>query len=343
MKRTLLLLLTFLFVLIGCATADNKLQIEPEWITDTQTPYPTTEYITGMGYGSTQKIAEDAAFEALARYLQQDISINTLANQQLMSDSEGFNQAYQITKQINTSSSIKKIVGVSIRETWYDQKETYYALAVLNKAEATLYYVDTIKANNRVVDTILSRVGELKTTSQSGSFEAYVLLRDALHLAEENEQYLAVLILLNSTQYKFLLEETMSSQAIQFVAEEEVKKIQLQIQVKGDIDSLTYNELSSIFNNKGISITTQGNSNYLLNCTIQFSAMTAQEDDIIYVRYTFAGVLTDEQQNKNIYSFSYSDKDGHKTLEEAQKRGVRTIASYIQSELSEELFASVME
>ncbi|MCP9439231.1 MAG: LPP20 family lipoprotein [Nitrospira sp.] len=148
----------------GCAWIGG--QAGPAWIDDANRKYPPTEYLTGMGQADNRQGAADQAYAAVARIFKAEVDARAkdwesyFLVERRGSTSEERRLALETVTNISTT---KVLENVRIMETWYDQaRGVYYALAVLNRAQAEASLLDRLSALDRMIE---SDIGESRRTS----------------------------------------------------------------------------------------------------------------------------------------------------------------------------------
>lgn len=148
---------------VGCAIGG---QAGPAWIDDANRKYPPTEYLTGMGQADSRQGAADRAYAAVARIFKAEVDARAkdwesyFLIEKRGSTTEERRLALETVTNISTT---KVLENVRIMETWHDRATgIYYALAVLNRAQAEASLLDRLSALDRMIE---SDIGESRRTS----------------------------------------------------------------------------------------------------------------------------------------------------------------------------------
>ncbi len=331
MKKYLILslILSISSLLIACSSKESNPSLEPEWVSKPSASYPESEYITGLGYADTRNKAENAAYKALANYIIQDISVSTTTSSQTQISGSSMNQSQNISQEMVSTSELSQIVGLAIKEVWFDTNKTYYALAVLNKAEASSYYADKIRANILSIEDLRTKAKQNPST-----FESNKNYNEALVLAKENEEYLTLMTTIDNTRRKLLEAQNISVQTLLVESKEDAKNISLAINVSGQERKNVENYIIAAFAQKGIQAQLAqnlANPQFLFDCNIEFTNLPDQGENI-FVSYKFVCNLKDLASQKSIHAIYKTGRAGHVTRTQAIERALLNLQNNLLNE-----------
>lgn len=332
MKKYLLLslLLCLFATLCACSSKGSTASsLQPEWVTKPSSSYQEKDFITGLGHADTRIKAENAAYQALANYIIQDISVNTTTSSQTQISASNLNQSQYIEQEMVSTSNIKQIAGLSIKETWFDTHKTYYALAVLNKTEAASYYADKIRAN-------ILNIEDLRAIAKknASSFESNKAYNTALILAKENEEYLVFMTTLDNARRKLLEAQNISSHALLAEQREDAKNIRLAVHVSGQESKNVENYIIAAFAQKGIQAQLAqniANPQFLFECHTELTNLPDQGLNK-FISYKFTANLKDIKNQQSINSSYQIGRAGHATRGQAIERALMSLQEYILTE-----------
>lgn len=124
--------LILIALVTGCAhTQDNAGSQKPDWVSGKSPKYPDAFYLTGVGEGKNRTAAEDAARAQLAKMLKVEISSE---ESYITAETESSEKVkFESEAQAKVASSAKELLeGVQIAAV-YEEKERFFALAVLDR------------------------------------------------------------------------------------------------------------------------------------------------------------------------------------------------------------------
>ncbi|GHU23634.1 hypothetical protein FACS1894172_02600 [Spirochaetia bacterium] len=305
----------------------------PAWINASQAVYSEANFVSAVGSGRTRADAEkDAIFKVAGFFgqsVQGEISMVSRYSQAVTNGVVTGISNDSTREAITISAQMDSLVGTEVRELWFDSKNTYYAVAVMEKSRAGAIYSDMITSNIRILDT-LSNLSPAERVSLDG----YAKYQVAAVIADANQIFMKILNLLgsryNSTRHtmaslKTGAEYRLAAQAI-------VASIPIGVQVAGPDQS---NRIKSAFEK---ALGDQGfrsggiNSRYVLRVSVQLSEVAYPSGTNKYARIELNSQLTDTTTNATLFPYTFNDREGHVTLSEAENRAIREAERNIQTE-----------
>lgn len=346
MNRKSFFLLIFAIFSVSAISAK-----QPKWIESPQSAYPANEYVSAVGSGTDRDSAQSAAKLALCQILGERISGELSVMQS--ADSAGSEFA-KLDISVQERVIFEKIVGVTIREN-YSQKEkisvkengktvtkkvkVHYALAVLKKSEAALYYSSQVHSRAGDVSSNLERA-----RANPGKISSVALAKNALSLAEENEYDIQILSAIQG------MRQAVSYGSVQKVRNElrsVSEKVRVRVSVTGSKDDGTEKisqKFKSVISDFGFTVSADENFGYILKCDLDFEpidgANLAKNSDgsaYRYVRYTLSAELVDADGGEVAASYSTSGREGHLTDSQAKTRAIQKICTKIETEFLQNL------
>ncbi|MCA1958987.1 MAG: LPP20 family lipoprotein [Nitrospira sp.] len=140
---------------LGCVWIGG--QAEPPWINDANRKYPQAEYLTGIGQADNRQGAVDQAYAAVARIFKAEVDARAKDWESyfVIERRGSANVERRLTLETVTKVSTDKVLeNVRVLETWHDRtKGLYYALAVLNRAQAEASLLDRLSALDRTIES----------------------------------------------------------------------------------------------------------------------------------------------------------------------------------------------
>lgn len=320
-----------------------------KWVDSPESSYPSNDYIVGVGSGEDRSSAETAAKVALCQILGEKIVAEQNTFQ--ASDSNG-NDFAKLDISIQEKVLFEKIVGIKIKETCSD-KETksvfekgkyknkkvnvYYALAVLKKSEAILYYSSKVNDASSKISELIAKANENKTTLQS-----VALMHKAVKLAEENEYNVEIL---SAVQGMRALVSYGNVQNVKNQKTELAKLVTVSVNVTGDDSGKILSAFQSLLKEIGFSIVKTKEYNHILNVSVSFEELdnsklakdTKTGSSYEYVRYNLVSELKTVSDENVILPYECNGREGHTSISQAKTRAIQKIVKRISEEYSSQL------
>ncbi|MFB6347103.1 MAG: LPP20 family lipoprotein [bacterium] len=223
-KKSLpLYLLSGLFLVFTYAGAVAQKSKLPNWVDSPESKYPSKQYLTGLGSGSSLAEAKEKAKSEIANIFSQTIKSSQELRQTVEETVK--NDKRQIVEEVQqrsriTVESAAELIGVKIEETaevFQDGRSRNYALAVLDKNQATTLYQDRYQNHQEQL-----RDNYRSYTQTNNPIQQLRLLAEARKRAEKARQfrnYYAVLTSLGGeakSSGESISEEKLRSNASQF-------------------------------------------------------------------------------------------------------------------------------
>jgi len=289
----------------------------PAWVDSVDSVYSRTQYASAVGVASDQAMAERNALANLVAYFGQSIQADqTITNTYREAVRNGITSDWSdnttIDETIRTSASMDTLVGAEIRSVWYDSRNAYYAVAVLEKSKAAVVYRDMIIVNQNMIKNLL----EMNQTEKN-SIEGIAHYQFAAVIADINTSYGNLLRLIEAP----LPEGMVSGSQYRLEAQNITRAIPIGIRVSNDragrIQSAFAKSITDIgFRSGGT------NSRYVLQVDAVVSPVDLPNNQNKFVRIELYAVLTDTLEGSNLLTYSFNPplREGHLTLSEAENR-----------------------
>jgi hypothetical protein len=147
--------------LVFYACASSGINNEPSWIRDPYAKYDKQANIAAVGSGSSREAAEKSATGNLVAIFGQSIQVDEKVSafyQEAVKNgvTASWSENTAVDTVISTSAGMDSLIGAEIGDVWNDGKDTYYAVAVLNKAKASQIYSGMVKSNQAMLDVIIT-------------------------------------------------------------------------------------------------------------------------------------------------------------------------------------------
>lgn len=305
----------------------NTSKKQPSWVSNSQAAYPSSRYLSAVGSGKSTSEAENAAIAAIARIIKQNVASTLVTTEKdSVSSSGASNYQSTIDEIIETHSVVDALVGVKIGEFWWDTKDNVFAVAYVEKQEATQYYSKKISDNEAV---IVEKMALAK--KNEGDFSSFTLVLQALNLAEEVDQYLDILHAMDTNAARNKILQYGSSIAVKEFSYTVAQKISVDISVDGDTDGRVGFALATMLAKYGFKTKIGlSNSAYLLDSAMSLVDVPAERN--YYVRFIFSANLMEKRSGKNVLPFSINKREGHINAEGAKERAIQSLVKTIETE-----------
>jgi hypothetical protein len=313
-----------LFVLLlwtGCAGSPAKEESQasaggqaPAWVLELESVYPNDRYVAAVGYDKDRDQAEKKALANLimvfGQSVQAEIQANSSYSKAVLNGSTVRIEDSKLQSAVKTSAELDTLIGVEIRDVWPDNTGSYYAVAVLEKATAVTLYTELLKANERVLDTLLTISAEERET-----FDGLARYELAATIADANDLYARILSQVGGTALP------QGKGADYRLAAAEIKKaIPVQVTVQGDRSARIQGAFTGALNKQGIMSTGGRGSRYVLEVTLAMSPADIPQNANKFVRYTLDANLIDTRTKTVLLPFSQTDRVGKLTVSEAENQ-----------------------
>ena len=317
-----------LFCALFLLCAFGMFSKEPSWITMPSKEYPSSEYLTGLGYGQTEEQAEISAIESLASVFGQNITSSSTATRR-MAQVQGNVKTFtgsdaQFSQEIQRKVSIENLIGVRIAERYFDGKR-HHALAVMNKREASTMLGSTIINNNARIESLLKY-----DSDDEFSFSTYAQLDLARETAVVNDTLLKRLDVVDSQKAAELRPQCKSAASIKKRMAEIAKQIPIYIEIEGDSSGKQVKQaFAKMVSSSGFKTSDLANERYCITGTVSFSKREPKSGQTVQCVYTFDGRLRDTLLEENLLPISIQGREGSIDMDDAMLRAYRALEAKI--------------
>ncbi|MCP9471267.1 MAG: LPP20 family lipoprotein [Nitrospira sp.] len=319
---------------LGCAWIGG--QVEPAWIDDVNRKYPPAEYLTGMGQADNRQGAADQAYAAVARIFKAEVDARAKDWESyfVIERRGATNVERRLTLETVTKVSTDKVLeNVRVLETWHDRtKGLYYALAVLNRAQAEASLLDRLSALDRAIesDVVESRRASDKLITVRN-------LRKAVGNLMLREVYNADLRVVRPSgrgeapPYDM---HDISKELARFLSTDLV----VAVRVVGDHAEVAQQALMEGLIREGIAVTAESGEGMDAALTVQgvtrLLPVEVHDPYFKYVRWCGDVEVTDAGSGRVLGVVSRGGKEGHLTEREATTRALRDMQQRLSSEVA---------
>jgi len=316
-------------ILAACAstvTPNAGVANMPEWVRDPYTRFDRQAYVAVRGSGNTIDFAERSALGNLVAFFGQHIEINERAierYQELVRD--GGTAAWSINTELDTEilrhASFDSLIGAEIADIWNDGR-SYYAVAILNRAQAIRVYSDIVNANQRMIDNLLDM-----PPAERNSLEGFARYQFAATVADITESYVSFLSVIGAPPMQGLR----TGNDLRLQAHEITRAIPVYLQVQGDRSARIEGAFARAFSDLGFQ--SGGlNSRYRLNVNINISPAEITGSQIVFSRIELSANFVDTAFGTVMLPFNFNIREGHTSQAEADNRAIMAAERRINAE-----------
>jgi hypothetical protein len=299
----------------------------PAWVDSVESVYNKGLYIAAVGYAADRALAEKNAFANLAAIFGQSVQADqkiTSAYQEMVKNGAAANwsDSTVLESTITTSASLDNLVGAEIRDVWFDNKSTYYAAAVMDKAKTAQLYNDLIQANQMMIANLVTM-----DQSEKNSLEGYSRYQFAAVAADMNIHYGNLLRVIDAAPPAGLRK----GDEYRLEAANISRAIPVGVTVKNDRAGRIQGAFARALADLGFR-SGRTNSRYRVEADIDLSETQFPNQQNIFVRYTLSANFVDTAGGEVLAPYTITDREGHVSLVEAENRAITAMERKINAE-----------
>jgi len=343
-KKYILAFVPVLILFFSCAGAKGGVRYGsmPAWVNDVYSVYDSARYVAAYGYGNSREAAERNALASLVSFFGQTVQIERNAAsfyRQAVTDGviSGWIDTAEMRTNVNSSSSMDNLMGVEIGEVWYDSTDTYYAVAVMEKARAIRVYSELIQANLSIINNLTA-----VSPDEYYSLDSVIRYRFAAVVAEVNASYRNIILLLggsvpdgnnlNASSAALLS----SSDYYLSEAQKIIKEIPVSITINNAASSARlFGAFAKCFSDWGFTVTDNSqHTRYVLNADVSLTPVRLPDNANFFSRIELSANLTDTNLNLVLLPLNFSSREGQTSAAEAETRAIAAAERYINEQYS---------
>lgn len=310
---------------------------KPDWVDGESIRYPSTSYLSGVGYGPGRQSAEDKARAEIAKIFYSDINSRSQTYQEYLQTISGKKSetAEKLSIEEITEVSTKKVLSgvriVQVHETT-TPKPIYYALAVLdrNQSAEVLRYkiketdqdIKNLLSNAKHEEDKLSKIKGLKTCIRK------YILREAYdaELRIVSPSGKGVVPPINFIKIKNMLNDIL------------LRDFLIALSVKGSKAKEIQEALVVALNQKGFSVSEDFDKvSVIVRGDVEIKPIDRGTSEWKYVRWNIHIDLIDKRGGAIFGSVNKTGREGHLSLPQAENKAVRKIRKTVTTDIAEEL------
>jgi hypothetical protein len=289
--------------------------------------YAENLYVAAMGTGNDPAQAAKSAYAALTATFGQSIQVDETLNSSYreMVRSGGaasWTDSTSLESAIRTSTSLDALLGSEIRER-YNERGTYYALAVMDRAKARQMYGDIVNANLAMI----AKLTDIRP-AEKNTLEGYAGYKFAATVADITASYKNVLTEVGGAVPAGIKDGSDFRTEVRNI----IRAIPVSITVENDRNNRVRDAFAKAFADQGFNTGGSGSPRYRLNARLNLSRVENPPAGQEQTRYELTANFTDTSNSAVLIPFSISNREGHRNLSEAENRAVMAVEKRISEE-----------
>jgi hypothetical protein len=309
----------------------------PEWVDGESIQYPSSHYLTGVGYDPDRKTAEDKARAEIAKIFVTKIDSQTRSYQEyLQTTSKGKSREEQAfsMEEITKVSTHKVLSGVRISQVYQDteQEPIFYALAVLDRDQSAGILRDKIHGLDREIERLLSKAGAEKDMLATVKYLRQALQKHVLRGAYDAELRIVsqsgggLSSPIHFTEIKAKLESVL------------LRDFFVGVSVTGTRAGEIQDALLQGLNEQGFSVSEDlTTAQVLVRGTVEIKPLERGTSEWKYVQWRAHFDMVDKGGGGVFGSVNKTGREGHLNLAQAENRAVRKIRKALTTEIAEQM------
>jgi hypothetical protein len=310
---------------------------KPDWVDGESIQYPSSHYLTGVGYDPDRRSAEDKARAEIAKIFLSKIDSRTRSYQEyLQTTSKGKSQTDQAIsiEEITKVSTQKVLSGVRIPQVYQEtrQEPIFYALAALDRDQSAEILRDKIYGLDREVKQLLS-----KAAPEKDMLATIKYLRQAIQKHILREAYDAELRIVSQsgrgisapihfTEIKAKLESIL------------LRDFLIGVSVTGIRAGEIQDALLQGLNQQGFSVSEDfTRAQVLVRGSVEIKPLDRGSSEWKYVQWRIHFDMVDKEGGAVFGSVNKTGREGHLSLHQAENRAVRKIRKALTTEITEKM------
>jgi hypothetical protein len=295
---------------------------QPNWINDPYIVYSRDRFIAAIGSAPTRVQAEERAFFNLAAIFGHEINgifnVTTTYTETVNRGVLSVSENNSIHEQITRAASMERLIGAEIGNVWDSGQGTVFAVAFMERAKTISIYSDIIIANNQDISLLTTM-----SNNDKYSFNGYARFKLAEFIAEINSNFAAIITLAGGSVAALNLR---SPVFFKNEANNIKQNITISVDVKNDRANRIQDSFAQILSSEDFRFRTRGNNPfYTLDVHLNFSERIFPGNNLIWCMYEVSANLIENSTGASLFSFSFNDREGHTTYENAQLRAFTSI------------------
>ena len=303
----------------------------PVWVIAPCEAYPSEKYFAQCGSGTSAKKAELDAVEKLAAIFNTSISSKSvLSSRMKQAQKEGEVSTTEISsfsQDIIQNVSVEDLIGIELKESCNDGK-TFYALAVMNKADTAKALVSAVQFNDKKIQALVNDDGNFENVS----IKRYGRLNFAKEIALLNERYLARLDVIDSDASAKLKKGIADSVSLQTELARLSNFIPIYIKIENDSSANQIaHALAQMLNVYSLYVSDDFNECYSIIGNLLLTTETSNDGRVIQSYYVLDCYFVDNALGEKLLPIKIEGRERSTSESEAKRRAYQAIALKIKN------------
>ncbi|MCL2006845.1 MAG: LPP20 family lipoprotein [Treponema sp.] len=304
----------------------------PNWINDPYSKVNKNESLAAVGSGNSRLSAENNARANLISQFELNFtaheSIIEIFEHVVRSDgAESWYNHLDYNMRYSLVTGIDNLAGSEIAGSWENRRGVHFSLVALDLQRASRVYTDIVRANLSTID-ILINIPEIEKYSLNG----YSRLQLAGAIADLTYFYGNIL-----RQIGTPVQGIRNGDLYRIEAMDILRTIPVSIVISKAASVDTSNKIQSAFagaiSNLGLLIG-DDSSRYVLDISIFLTPVTFSNSRHFWSRIEIIANLNDSYNDLVLLPFSFNERDGHSSQEEADHSAILSAENRIINEYS---------
>ncbi|MDR1802802.1 MAG: LPP20 family lipoprotein [Treponema sp.] len=306
-------------MLFSSCAGGGKVAAEPPWVRDPYAVYSRQANVAAVGFGSSREIAEKSALGRLVAFFGQSIQVDEkLTTSYLEAVRNGVMANWSDTTArdsgIITSAGMDTLVGAEIGDVWHNDKNEYYAVAVLNRANTVRLYSEMIRANQAVIENLVN-IPEAEKNTLEGFARYYF----AAVIADVIVSYGNLLSVIGMYADGSPAPAMKKGDDYRLLALDITRTIPVGISVQNDRAGRIAGAFAGVFSGAGF-MSGGDDPRYVLDAAVTLEPVDLAGNQNKFSRITLKANLVDTRLNVVLLPFDFNSREGHVTQAEADNR-----------------------
>ncbi|MBU4258078.1 MAG: LPP20 family lipoprotein [Proteobacteria bacterium] len=309
----------------------------PDWIDKESEFYPSSMYLTGVGYGSNRQSAEDKARSEIAKIFYSNIHSRTSTFQEYLQTTseskEKVTERFDI-EEITKVSTQKLLSGVRIAQVFQQTKpdNVFYALAVLDRNKSAMI----LKYKIQELDTEIRRLIN-NAEKEEDKLSKIKILKEAIRQYILREAYDAELRIVNKSG-KGVPSNSSFAEIKNRLTAILLRDFLIFLSVKGDRAAEIHDALIEGLNRQGFSISEDFNrASVAVRGNVEIRPIEFGAQEWKYVRWRVYFDLIDQKGEAIFGSVSKTGREGHISLSQAEDRAVLKVKKILTEDIADDM------
>lgn len=327
-----------LFIFLICFNIFSKskeIKVQyPKWINEPYTQFNKDFFFATVGNNKNKTTAELNAVEELAGIFSKDVKSNTVANSSMTKIEEenisSLISEQNLNQQITVNIDQRNLIGIEIVETFFDEnKDQWYALAVLDKQKAKKIYSTEIESSYK---KIIQNYNEAK--NKTNNFDKLRYLYKCKKEAQYVQSLIVRLQVINIETAERIQRTDISENKFNIEFNNIANKTPISIQVNNDFNNEIKIACSEVFESYGFKIQEQANN--ILSVELENNFRQVYDPDAVYCESNIT-INLKLSGDQIIFPFNYKNRAAGKNQELAQKKGYNSLSTIIKTEYKNQI------